>query len=144
MGAEAKKVVTGVGAPSYTSGVHIWNGTTLALNAIPASMKTRPNSSPSDGATTASDLRDRCQTGADANRDLDCRVVAVANSVQAYWGSTVRGYSRAETVLFTGSVNTACGGASSSTGPFYCPGDKQVYLDLGFFDENMPPQGSSM
>ncbi len=45
-GAEAKNVVTGVGAPSYTSGVHMWNGTAEILNASPASTNTRPNSTP--------------------------------------------------------------------------------------------------
>ncbi len=46
LGAVAKKVVTGVGAPSYTSGVHMWNGAALILNARPASTKITPNSAP--------------------------------------------------------------------------------------------------
>ncbi len=38
-------------------------------------------------------------------------------------------------VLFSGQVETACGGASSASGPFYCPGDKTIYMDMSFFEE---------
>ncbi|QSW88093.1 neutral zinc metallopeptidase [Flavobacterium endoglycinae] len=44
-------------------------------------------------------------------------------------------YKRPKLVLFRGAVNTACGGASSASGPFYCPADQIVYMDLGFFEE---------
>ncbi len=44
-------------------------------------------------------------------------------------------YEQPKMVLFTDSVETACGGASSASGPFYCPGDKKVYMDLAFFEE---------
>lgn len=44
-------------------------------------------------------------------------------------------YQNPKLVLFRGSVQTACGGASSASGPFYCPGDQKVYMDLDFFDE---------
>lgn len=44
-------------------------------------------------------------------------------------------YKKPKLVLFRGSVQTACGGASSASGPFYCPGDQKVYMDLGFFEE---------
>ena len=44
-------------------------------------------------------------------------------------------YEEPKLVLFKGSVETACGGASSASGPFYCPSDKKVYMDLAFFEE---------
>ena len=79
-----------------------------------------------------STLGQDCQTGADANERQDCRIVADVNSIQAYWKTAVRGYTPAKTVFYTDSVQTGCGYASSQVGPFYCPADKQVYIDLGF------------
>ena len=57
------------------------------------------------------------------------------NSIQAYWEKTVRGYRVVPTVFFTGHNQTGCGPASSQVGPFYCPADQRVYIDLGFFQE---------
>jgi hypothetical protein len=78
-----------------------------------------------------------CQTGADANERADCRIVGFVNSIQDYWNEAYGsgGYRPAETVLFSGGVNTGCGSASSAVGPFYCPPDQSVYIDLGFFDD---------
>jgi hypothetical protein len=84
-----------------------------------------------------------CQTGADADRSEDCRVVGVVNSVQAYWTETLEGYTPAETQLFSGSTNTGCGGATSAVGPFYCPADQGVYIDLDFFDVLETQYGAS-
>jgi hypothetical protein len=76
-----------------------------------------------------------CQTGADANAREDCRILAVVNSVQAYWSKTLRNYELATTRFFDGVIATGCGQASSAVGPFYCPSDRHVYIDLGFFDQ---------
>lgn len=87
------------------------------------------------GAGASSDLAAECQTGADANLREDCRIVGYVNSVQAYWSGAVEGYQEAPTTFFTDAVGTACGNATSAVGPFYCPLDQSVYIDLGFFDQ---------
>jgi predicted metalloprotease len=78
---------------------------------------------------------EHCQTGQDANEHQDCRILAVVNSVQKYWSNNFRGYEVTPTRFFDGQVATACGTASSAVGPFYCPADRRVYIDLGFFEE---------
>jgi uncharacterized protein len=87
------------------------------------------------GSEQTTDLSSTCKTGADANQREDCRIVGVVNSVQAYWGDTVDGYREAPTRFFTQSTNTGCGGATSAVGPFYCPPDQTVYIDLDFYDQ---------
>jgi uncharacterized protein len=89
---------------------------------------------PLDGRTVTGETAS-CRTGADANRSEDCRIVGDINSIQAYWSNEVQNYTIARTVFFTGSTDTGCGPASTDVGPFYCPVDKKVYIDLGFFDE---------
>jgi uncharacterized protein len=80
-----------------------------------------------------------CKTGQDANTKLDCAVVADIDSVQRYWAAElprlgVR-YTPVPTVWFTGQAQTACGGATSGSGPFYCPADQRVYIDLSFYND---------
>jgi predicted metalloprotease len=88
---------------------------------------------------TPSTIDQDCRTGEDANTRDDCRIVAVVNSVQTFWDGVFqrsnRRYAYANTVFFTDSVQTGCGYATSAVGPFYCPADKKVYIDLGFFDD---------
>jgi predicted metalloprotease len=63
-------------------------------------------------------------------------VDAVARDVQNAFEQELGGrYQRTRVVLFRDAVESACGSAQSATGPFYCPGDQKVYLDVGFFDD---------
>ncbi|HYH93952.1 MAG TPA: neutral zinc metallopeptidase [Candidatus Saccharimonadales bacterium] len=75
----------------------------------------------------------------DPQSDTDQQLAYMVDSIQTYWADTFqasgRDYPETVLVLFTGSTTSACGPASSQTGPFYCPADQKVYLDLEFFDE---------
>ena len=92
-----------------------------------------------ENASAANTLEQECQTGADANTREDCRVVGFVNSIQAFWTDEFARqgaqYIPAMTQLFTGSTQAACGYATAAVGPFYCPSDQIVYLDLEFFTE---------
>ena len=62
-------------------------------------------------------------------------VSVVLNDTEDVWGKLLSSYKQPKLVLFTQSVQSACGTASSAVGPFYCPGDEKVYIDLSFFRE---------
>lgn len=74
-----------------------------------------------------------------ADEEMGNFVRTVLAKTEDTWGKifTEHGmtYKNPKLVLFRGAVNTACGGASSASGPFYCPGDQKVYMDLAFFEE---------
>src|ERR1700686_4569430 len=66
-------------------------------------------------------------------------VTFVLNDAQNTWGQILPAqgvpYRHAKLVLFRDAYDSACGMAQSATGPFYCPEDEKVYIDLGFYDE---------
>ncbi len=88
-----------------------------------------------DGRASGGVPLSQCRTGAQANKQEDCAILADINSIQRFWSRELSGYEQAQTVFFTGSTDTGCGYATADVGPFYCPVDKRVYIDLGFFDQ---------
>ncbi|MFC2073324.1 neutral zinc metallopeptidase [Campylobacterota bacterium] len=62
-------------------------------------------------------------------------ISTVLASTEDIWKKELRGYREPVMVLYRGSTQSGCGYASAQMGPFYCPADQKVYLDLGFFDE---------
>jgi predicted metalloprotease len=85
------------------------------------------------GETCAGDNPDRFD-------DAACRNLLYINSIQAYWQRTLPErfgvpYQPTTTRYFSGAVATGCGNATSGAGPFYCPADHHVYLDLTFYGE---------
>ena len=59
----------------------------------------------------------------------------ILGDTETVWNELMDNYREPTLVLFTGSVSSACGSASSATGPFYCPADEKLYIDLSFFEE---------
>ncbi|RNI24654.1 KPN_02809 family neutral zinc metallopeptidase [Flexivirga caeni] len=90
---------------------------------------------------------DQCRTGADANRNDLCLIKGTVASIEGFWRvflpeQTGHSYTPAMTKVFAGRMQTGCGTASTQMGPFYCPLDKRVYLDSGFFQELQSDYGS--
>ncbi|MEW1953657.1 neutral zinc metallopeptidase [Terrabacter sp. NPDC080008] len=81
----------------------------------------------------------QCKTGADANRNDVCLIIATVNSVQDYWSKTLPRYGvtyqPVKTVIYQGQTQSRCGTANAQVGPFYCPLDAKVYVDASFFQE---------
>lgn len=88
--------------------------------------------------TAQQDFNTRCATGASANEFADCRVLAVIESLDAYWADALpaAGFNHElpGIVVFDRTTSSGCGNAMSATGPFYCPPDQTMYVDTTFFD----------
>ena len=78
-------------------------------------------------------------TGTTEEQEVADFVSVVLADTEVVWNEVFNeygmDYEEPTLVLFTNSVQSACGVAGSSTGPFYCPGDQSLYIDLGFYDE---------
>jgi predicted metalloprotease len=115
----------------------------LFLGVDPGRVVNQQQTGPTNVSAPGFDLS-QCKTGADANKYVQCRVVATGNSVNGVWEQLMpRKYTHPHMVLFTGSVQTACGAATTAVGPFYCPVDQTAYFDTDFFRELVDRFGSS-
>jgi uncharacterized protein len=93
-----------------------------------------------DGAATTTESGAESSTELSASdREMGDFVSVVLADIEDTWGEQFKlmdkTYREPKLVLFTGAVESACGTAGSSVGPFYCPGDSKVYLDLAFFED---------
>jgi predicted metalloprotease len=93
------------------------------------------------GRTDNGNLNQECSS-ANPNRlqNLDCRNALYVNSIQNFWQTELpqvfgQQYQKADTVFFAQQTSTGCGAADSGMGPFYCPSDNKVYIDLTFYQE---------
>jgi predicted metalloprotease len=84
-------------------------------------------------------LRARCNSSGALQKYTDCRLIKVYNVADTVWSQEFarRGipYQKPRIVFFSGGTRTGCGNASSSTGPFYCPADQELYFDLDFLQQ---------
>jgi uncharacterized protein len=125
----------------------------LIFGINPSDLPTNPGGGSADqgqvqpGGTEQDSELANCKTGADANKSDACRVKATVLAVNTFWGQELpkykREYTPATTILYNGSTQSACGTASNQVGPFYCPLDKQVYIDASFFQILSDQFGSS-
>jgi uncharacterized protein len=99
------------------------------------------NAMTGDNSGDNDSLREACSTAnPDRLQRADCRNALYVNSIQDYWQDALpqtfgKPYQKVDTVFFSQAVNTGCGSADSGVGPFYCPNDNHVYIDLSFYDE---------
>lgn len=134
------------GGGGFPGGVHIGIGGLLILLVLSFLFKRdliTPFLNSGAGAGSAPVTRP-ADPARDAAEQREVQFVSfVLDDVQHTWSQTLPQYRHAKMVLFRDDVNSACGLAQAATGPFYCPGDEKVYLDLSFFNELKDRFGAS-
>ena len=89
----------------------------------------------SGGTTTTQAQGPQVDQRKQAEAPLEKVAVATFNDAQKVWAQKLQGYREAKLVLFWEQIQSGCGGAAAAMGPFYCPPDQRVYIDLGFYQE---------
>ena len=120
-GIDLLQVINGGGLPVPGGGTGTGTGTEMTVP---------------DGSTGVGTGTGTADAGSDAGKEFVARVLGSNNRI---WSETFaaenKTYSKPKLVLFSDYVQSACGAAQSSMGPFYCPGDQKVYIDLSFFQD---------
>ncbi len=138
-----------MGGPRTSSGGGLGCGTLIVIGLILWALGINPLAILSGGqipmpspSPQSMPRLDRAPSGGQTTRTDDEKkqfVSTILASTEEVWSGIFESYGKQytppELVLFSGSVNSACGMASSASGPFYCPGDKKVYIDLRFYDQ---------
>jgi len=139
---EDRRDETGGGGGFQFGGLHIGVGGAIILLILSFVFKTNLFTLLSGGGAASGPAAVRQpDPGRDASeRPLVAFVSFALDDTQKTWtqllpDQTGKPYRHAKLVLFRDSTQSGCGGARSATGPFYCPEDERVYIDLGFFDE---------
>jgi uncharacterized protein len=134
------------GGGGFPGGIHIGIGGLLVLLVLSFIFK-RDLISPflnSGAADTSNSVARPPDPARDAAEQKEVQFVSfVLDDAQNTWTKLVPDYRHAKLVLFRDDLNSACGLAQTATGPFYCPGDEKVYIDLAFFDELKSRFGAS-
>ena len=113
----------------------------VLLGVLGVNQFTGDSSGGGGGTADNSDLNAKCaKSNPNRFNETDCVNLLYVNSIQDHWRRTLPAtfgvqYQLATTRYFSGAVSTACGDADSGVGPFYCPADHHVYIDLTFYDE---------
>jgi predicted metalloprotease len=125
------------GGGGFPGGIHIGIGGILILLVLSFIFK-RDLLSPFLGGSSTTESTQSApatpQQSAAEQRQVQF-VSFVLDDVQNTWTKIIPNYRHAKLVLYRGGIDSACGLAQTATGPFYCPGDEKVYLDLSFFSE---------
>jgi predicted metalloprotease len=133
---------TGGGGFGGFGGMHIGIGGALVLLVLSVVFKQNFFALLSGGGgPSAPAVSSRPDTGRDQQEQPLVQFISfVLDDTQKTWEQILpqqagKPYRHAKLVLFRNYTQSGCGGAESATGPFYCPGDEKVYIDLGFYDE---------
>jgi predicted metalloprotease len=133
------------GGGGFPGGIHIGIGGILILLVLSFIFK-RDLLTPFLGgsSTTQSTQSAPASPAQSASEQREVQFVSfVLDDVQNTWAKIIPQYRHAKLVLYRGGIDSACGLAQTATGPFYCPGDEKVYLDLSFFSELKNQLGAS-